>query len=198
MPLSGGQRWTSRRLAISREWVAFKDVAGKVPWNVIPYGAVSGVSPAPGGGIKIDRPDGPGVVLGKEVLASPGASALLAEGLGGNADVAAAAWRLLQPYLDEARRKHGSRRRRLLVIAAGGAVVLAAAVAVPLTLAARALPVQAYRLPPLPTPKEQAWLRWRSGRAASWPPVTVTAAPTCGTPRPGTSPPLSPTPAEQG
>ena len=140
MPLSGGQRWISRRLAISHEWVAFKDIAGKVPWNVIPYGAVSGVSQAPGGGIKIDRPDGPGVVLDKEVLASPGASALLAEGLGGNADVAGAAWRLLQPYLDEARRKRGSRRRRLLVIAAEGAVVLAAAVAVPLALAGPGTP----------------------------------------------------------
>jgi hypothetical protein len=41
------------RLAISREWVALKEVTGQVPWNVIPYAAVSFVRPAVGGGIAI-------------------------------------------------------------------------------------------------------------------------------------------------
>jgi hypothetical protein len=96
-------------LAISREWIAFKDVSGKVPWNVIPYAAVSAVSPAPGGGIRIDQPGGPGVVLDQRVLASPEASAPLAEGLASNAAVAPAARTLLQPYLEAARLKRDSR-----------------------------------------------------------------------------------------
>ena len=149
LPPSAGQVWTSARLAVSREWVAFKDAAGGAPWTVIPYAAVSALSPAPGGRIRISQPDGRSVVLDEQVLAAPGASALLAEGLYGNADVALAARRLLQPYLEEAAgRRTGLEpgpgggaarpprrmRRRFLSIAAGGAV-LAAAVAVPLALA---------------------------------------------------------------
>jgi Septum formation len=108
LPASGGQPWTSARLAISREWVAFKDVTGKVPWNVIPYAAVSALRPAPGGGIRIEQPDGPGVVLDQRVLASPEASALLAEGLAGNVAVAPAARTLLRPYLEVARLERDS------------------------------------------------------------------------------------------
>jgi hypothetical protein len=144
LPSSDGPLWTSARVAISREWVALKDVPGEVPWTVIPYAAVSALSPAGGGGIRVGLPDGSGVVLGREVLASPGVPALLAEGLGGNAGVASAARRLLRSYLEQARRSYleqaglerGSPRwrRRLLVVAAGVAV-LAAAVAVPLALA---------------------------------------------------------------
>lgn len=108
LPASSGQPWTSTRLAISREWVAFKDVTGKVPWNVIPYPAVSALRPAPGGGIRIEQPGGPGVVLDQRVLASPEASALLAEGLASNAAVAPAARTLLRPYLEAARLERDS------------------------------------------------------------------------------------------
>ena len=136
LPLPGLLRWTSAGLTITREWVAFADPAGEAPWTVIRYAAVSALSPAPGGGIRVDQPDGPGVVLGQEVLAAPEALALLAEGLDGNADVASAAGRLLSPYLKRARLK---RRRRFLTIAAGSAV-LAAAVAVPLALTSPGTP----------------------------------------------------------
>lgn len=73
LPPASAQPWASNRLAISREWVAYKEAAGKVPWNVIPYAAVSSVRPA-SGGITIGRADGLGVVLDKldkRVLASP-------------------------------------------------------------------------------------------------------------------------------
>ncbi len=108
LPPTGGQPWTGNRLAISREWVAYKDVTGPVPWNVIPYAAVSSVRPAPGGGITIRQSDGLGVVVGKKVLASPEAADLLAEGLGTNTAVAPAAHGLLQPYLEAARLKRDS------------------------------------------------------------------------------------------
>jgi hypothetical protein len=108
LPATSAQPWISNRLAISREWVAYKNVAGKVPWNVIPYAAVSSLRPAPGGGITICQPDGLGVVLDKKVLASPEASALLAEGLGATTTVAPAAHELLQPYLERARLKRDS------------------------------------------------------------------------------------------
>jgi len=108
LPLTGGQPWTSNRLAISREWVAYKDVTGKVPWNVIPYAAVSSARPAPGGGITIGQPDGLGVVIDKKVLASPEAAALLAEGLATNTTVAPAARELFRPYMDAARLKRDS------------------------------------------------------------------------------------------
>jgi hypothetical protein len=100
LPPASGHPWTSSRLAISREWVAFKDVSGKVPWNVIPYAAVTALSPAPGRGITIREPNGLHVVIGGEVLAIPEASALLAEGLDSNADVAPAARQLLRPYVE--------------------------------------------------------------------------------------------------
>lgn len=108
LPPASGQPWTSNRLAISREWVAYKDVTGKVPWNVIPYAAVSSVRPAPGGGITICQPDGLGVVLENKVLAAPEACTLLAEGIGTNTTVAPAARELLQPYLESARLKRDS------------------------------------------------------------------------------------------
>jgi hypothetical protein len=156
LPPASGQPWTSSRLAISREWVAYKDVTGKVPWNVIPYAAVSSLRPAPGGGITIRQPDGLGVVLDIKVLVSPEASALLAEGLATNTDVASAAQQLLRPYLDAARRKrdalaaaqhavdrsettHTFRVQRGLFLASGIAAVafgiacLALAVAAPLS-----------------------------------------------------------------
>ena len=156
LPPTSAQPWTSNRLAISREWVAYKDVTGKVPWNVIPYAAVSSLRPAPGGGITIRQPDGLGVVLDKKVLASPEASALLAEGLGTNTVVAPAAHELLQPYLEGARLKrdslaaarhtvdrsgttHTFRLQRGLLLAGGivalafGVACLGLAVAAPLT-----------------------------------------------------------------
>ncbi len=156
LPPTGGQPWTGNRLAISREWVAYKDVTGPVPWNVIPYAAVSSVRPAPGGGITIRQSDGLGVVVGKKVLASPEAADLLAEGLGTNTAVAPAAHGLLQPYLEAARLKrdslaaarhavdrsettHTFRLQRGLLLAggivvlAGSAACLGLAVAAPLT-----------------------------------------------------------------
>lgn len=106
LPPVDGQPWTSDRLAISGEWVAFKDVlSGQVPWNVIPYAAVSSVRPAADGSIVISRADNLCVVIGQRVLASPEASSLLAEGLSTNPTVAPAAAELLQPRLAAAERK---------------------------------------------------------------------------------------------
>lgn len=156
LPPTSAQPWTSKRLAISREWVAYKDVTGRVPWNVIPYAAVSSLRPAPGGGITIRQPDGLGVVLGKKVLASPEASTLLADGLGANTTVAPATYELLQPYLERAQLKRNSlvagrhavdrsgtthtfRLQRGLLLAGGivalafGVTCLGLAVAAPLT-----------------------------------------------------------------
>jgi hypothetical protein len=144
LPPASGHPWTSGRLAISREWVAFKDVSGKVPWNVIPYAAVTAVSPAPGRGITIREPNGLHVVIGADVLAVPEASALLAEGLDSNSDVASAARPLLRPYLEASQVKrdslvaamhkvgrHGTTQtfhlqRRLLVACGIGLLVFAA------------------------------------------------------------------------
>ncbi len=108
LPPTSARPWTGKRLAISREWVACKGVTGKVPWTVISYAAVSSLRPAPGGGIRIRRPDGLCMVLDKRVLASPEACTLLAEGLGTNTTVAPAAHELLQPYLEGARLKRDS------------------------------------------------------------------------------------------
>ena len=103
LPPVDGQPWTSERLAISHEWVAFKDaVTGQVPWNVIPYAAVSSVLPTADGGIAISRADGLGVVIDGTVLARPEACSLLAEGLSTNPAAAPAAAELLQPRLKAA------------------------------------------------------------------------------------------------
>jgi hypothetical protein len=104
LPPADGPSWASDRLALTREWVAFRRAAtGEVPWNVIPYAAVSSVRPAADGGIAISRPDGMGVVIGKTVLTSLEGWDLLAEGLSTNPAVAPAAGKLLQPYLETAR-----------------------------------------------------------------------------------------------
>ena len=103
LPLVDGPSWASDRLAISREWVAFKDVvAGEVPWNVIPYTAVSSVLPVTGGGIVIRRADGLGVMIDQTVLASAEVRSLLTEGLSTHPALAPAAAELLQPHLEAA------------------------------------------------------------------------------------------------
>jgi hypothetical protein len=153
LPPTGGQPWTGNRLAISREWIAYKDVTGAVPWNVIPYATVSSMRPAPGGGITIGQPDGLSVVVGKAGLASPEAAALLAEGLAANTTVAPAAHELLRPYLDAARLKrdaraaarhavdrsestHTFRLQRGLLLASGIAVMVGSAACLGLAVAA--------------------------------------------------------------
>jgi hypothetical protein len=156
LPPTDGRPWASDRLAISREWVAFKEVTGKVPWNVIPYATVSSVRVTAGGGMAISRPDGLGVVIDKTVLASLAACDFLAAGLRANPAVALAAGELLQPYLETARRERDSSlagmravdrsgtthtfgfQRRLnlvygIVAVAGGAACLATIVAAPFT-----------------------------------------------------------------
>jgi hypothetical protein len=103
LPQADGPSWASDRLALTREWIAFRRAAtGEVPWNVIPYAAVSSVRPA-ADGIAISRPDGMGVVIGKTALTSLEGWDLLAEGLSTNPAVAPAAVKLLQPYLETAR-----------------------------------------------------------------------------------------------
>lgn len=112
LPPVDGPCWTSARLAISREWVAFKK-AGRVPWNVIPYATISALRPAAaGGGVAVGWADGPGVVIGKTVLGSPEACRLLAAGLSTNPAVAPAVGELLQPYLEADRLKRDSPGRR--------------------------------------------------------------------------------------
>jgi hypothetical protein len=108
LPRVDGQCWTSDRLAISREWIAFKEVTGKVPWNVIRYAAVLSVRPAAFSGMAVSRTDGIGVVIGETVLGSLEACSLLVAGMSTNPAVASAASDLLRPYLEAARLERDS------------------------------------------------------------------------------------------
>jgi hypothetical protein len=104
LPPVDGPSWTSDRLAISPEWVAFKAGIGTVPWNLIRYEAVSSVRSDETGGIVVSRPAGLGVLIDSTVLASLEACTVLDAGLGANPAVAPAASRLLRFYLARARR----------------------------------------------------------------------------------------------
>ncbi len=113
LPPVDGPCWASDCLAISREWIAFKEHPRRASWNVVPYAAVLSVGPGTANGIVDVRPDGSGVVIGVQALASLEACTVLAEGLGTNPAVAPDAAGLLQPHLERARAKRESSLARL-------------------------------------------------------------------------------------
>jgi hypothetical protein len=119
--LGDGPCWTSDRLVISRDWVAFKEASRRASWNVIPYAAVSSVRGDDSGRIVLSRPDGLAVVVSSAALGSLEACTLLADGLSTNPAVSSAADQVMQFYLVAARSRRQSSLARLHKVNRSGA-----------------------------------------------------------------------------
>ena len=83
LPADSEMGWGNGRVVVARDWVAYKESRGKVPWNLLPYGELAEAHRDPYGAIAVARPDGTGLAIDKAVRRSLEGLEMLCHGLDG-------------------------------------------------------------------------------------------------------------------
>jgi hypothetical protein len=83
LPADSEVGWGNGRVVVAKDWVAYKESKGKVPWNLLAYGELAEAHRDPRGAIAVARADGTGLVIDKAVRQSLEGLEMLCPGLDG-------------------------------------------------------------------------------------------------------------------